>query len=120
MTCPSPTSPFVTLDCADPHALAAFYIHIVGGRIKQESATDEWVRLQTGSGCDLGFQRDVNHQRPDWPVGLPQQAHLDFDVADLDAAELEVLAIGATKHRCSRRPTSGEYSLILPVIRSVS
>jgi predicted enzyme related to lactoylglutathione lyase len=101
----------VALDCADPHALAAFYIHIVGGRIKQESATDEWVRLQTGSGCDIGFQRDVNHQRPDWPVGLPQQAHLDFDVADLDAAEREVLAIGATK--ASVQPTPDEWRVFI-------
>ena len=33
-----------------------------------------------------------------WPGSeAPQQLHLDFDVPDLDAAEAEVLALGARK-----------------------
>ena len=84
------------LDCTDPRALAEFYRAIVGGEIKEASASDEWVRLQTGTGADLGFQRDPDHQPPDWPEG-GQQAHLDFDVPDLDAGERAVLALGARK-----------------------
>lgn len=87
----------LALDCPDPRALAAFYRQIVGGSVKESTASDEWVRLETGTGCDLGFQRDPNHQPPGWPTGAPQQAHLDLDVPDLDAAEAAVLALGATK-----------------------
>lgn len=85
------------LDCPDPRTLAAFYQGVVGGEIKQATASDDWVRLQTPSGSDIGFQRDPSYSPPDWPTGSPQQAHLDFDVPDLDEGERAVLALGATK-----------------------
>lgn len=87
----------VALDCRDPHGLADFYRRIVGGEIKHETASDEWVRLMTPVGSDLGFQRDEAYQPPDWPDGASQQAHLDFDVDDLDAGERQVVALGAVK-----------------------
>ena len=85
------------LDCADPRELAEFYQRLVGGTIKEETASDEWVRLQTPAGADLGFQRASGYEPPSWPDGSPQQAHLDFDVPDLDEGERAVLAIGANK-----------------------
>lgn len=87
----------VALDCPDPRALAAFYQGLVGGTIKEATATDEWVRLETGTGADIGFQRDPDHTPPSWPDGPPQQAHLDFDVPNLDAGERAVLELGAVK-----------------------
>jgi hypothetical protein len=40
----------------------------------------------------------AGYRAPQWPEGaIPQQLHLDFDVADLDAAEAAVLALGARK-----------------------
>ena len=39
-------------------------------------------------------------------LGSPQQAHIDFDVDDLDAAEVEILAIGARKAVGQPRPDS--------------
>ena len=33
---------------------------------------------------------------PDWPNADSQQLHLDFDVPDIDAAQAQVLALGAT------------------------
>jgi hypothetical protein len=39
------------------------------------------------------------YRAPVWPgQDVPQQVHLDVVVDDLDAAEREVLALGATKH----------------------
>lgn len=87
----------VALDCPDPWILAEFYRAVTGGEIKQETATAEWVRLETGLGADIGFQLDPNHQPPSWPDGPGQQAHLDFDVTDLDEAERAVLELGAVK-----------------------
>lgn len=97
----------VALDCRDPRSLAAFYRSILGGEIKQSTASDDWVRLQTPSGSDIGFQRDPDHAAPEWPNGPSQQAHLDFDVPDLDAGERAVLALGAEK--AATQPSPDEW-----------
>jgi predicted enzyme related to lactoylglutathione lyase len=101
----------VALDCPDPHSLAAFYRTVVGGDINQSTASDEWVRLQTGTGADIGFQKDPNYRAPDWPEGEPQHAHLDFDVLDLDEGEKAVLALGAVK--ASTQPSPDEWRVFL-------
>jgi predicted enzyme related to lactoylglutathione lyase len=94
----------VALDCPDPRALATFYMNIVGGDIDEASASDDWVRVKLESGCDLGFQRDPTYQPPDWPHGSPQQAHLDFDVRDLDTSERRVIELGAVKSSTQPEP----------------
>lgn len=101
----------VALDCPDPHSLAAFYQSIVGGTIKESTASDEWVRLQAAGGTDIGFQRVVDYIAPEWPGGTPQQAHLDFDVDDLDEGEAAVLGIGAKK--ASVQPCPDEWRVLL-------
>ena len=95
----------VALDCPDPLALATFYQNIIGGDIRQPPE-DEWVRLLTPAGSDIGFQLDPDYKPPSWPDGPPQQAHLDFDVADLDAGEEAVLAVGAVKATTQPSPDS--------------
>ena len=46
----------------------------------------------------LAFQRVEDHRPPSWPDGNPpQQAHLDFETDDIDAAEARALAAGARK-----------------------
>lgn len=91
----------VALDCRDPRAVAEFYSALTGAPI--ERADDDWVQLApmdgpTG-GVALAFQLAPGHVPPQWPSDeQPQQIHLDFDVPDLDAAERQVLAIGARKH----------------------
>jgi catechol 2,3-dioxygenase-like lactoylglutathione lyase family enzyme len=94
----------VALDCPDPRALAEFYRQIIGGNIVAQTASDEWIRLETRLGSDLGFQLYPDHRPPDWPDGTPQQVHLDFDVDDLDEGERSVLAIGAGKADTQPRP----------------
>ena len=85
------------LDCPDPQALAEFYAAITGWAI-DDSEEEDWVQLRSTEGATLAFQRVDNYQASTWPDGdRPQQLHCDFDVADLDAAEPEIVAIGARK-----------------------
>ncbi|MEZ5342629.1 MAG: VOC family protein [Acidimicrobiales bacterium] len=101
----------VALDCPDPRTLAEFYQSVAGGVINESGASDEWVRLQTDVGVDLGFQRDPTYQAPSWPDGLPQQSHLDFDVPDLDEGERAVLECGAVKAEV--QPSPDEWRVFL-------
>ncbi|MFF8394977.1 VOC family protein [Streptomyces sp. NPDC016172] len=91
----------VVLDCPEPEELAAFYRSILGGTVNQPDGrwalSDAWATLHTASGTVLAFQRATDHRPPLWPDPAgPQQFHLDFGVEDLDRAEEEVLAQGAT------------------------
>lgn len=87
----------VVLDTPDPHGLARFYRDLVDGEITY--ADDEWVNLSAGNGWRLAFQRAADFQPPDWPrPERPQQFHIDVTVDDVDTAEKQVLALGATKH----------------------
>ena len=101
----------VALDCPDPRSLAEFYSAIVGGEIKDSTASGDWVRLQIPDCADIAFQRDPGHRPPQWPDGTPQQAHLDFDVADLEEGERLVLELGATKSAV--QPSPDEWRVFL-------
>jgi predicted enzyme related to lactoylglutathione lyase len=88
------------LDGPDHHALAQFYAAITGWTLNEEDAEDggDWITLENDGGATLAFQRVDNFEPPTWPSGgHPQQAHLDFDVVDLDIGEQQVLALGARK-----------------------
>ncbi|MFI6688299.1 VOC family protein [Streptomyces sp. NPDC050485] len=91
----------VVLDCSDPVELAEFYQSLLGGAVNQPdrrwALDDDWTTLHTPSGLVLAFQRAPDHQPPVWAdPSRPQQFHLDFGVADLDRAQEQVLAQGAT------------------------
>jgi catechol 2,3-dioxygenase-like lactoylglutathione lyase family enzyme len=86
------------LDCPDPQALAVFYSRLTGWGLDHDHDEGDWVQLRSDTGATLAFQLAPDHQPPVWPSSdRPQQAHLDFDVPDLDAGEEQVLAIGARK-----------------------
>jgi predicted enzyme related to lactoylglutathione lyase len=88
------------LDCPDPHVLARFYSAITGWRVEDEDLDEGggWVTLANDEGATLAFQRVDTFEPPTWPSGgHPQQAHVDFDVVDLDIGEQQVLALGARK-----------------------
>lgn len=85
----------VALDTSDPKSLAIFYRDLLGLEIMFE--TDDFVALK-GAGVLLTTQRIEDHRPPDWPDGdAPKQIHLDLSVTDLDVAEAQALALGATK-----------------------
>jgi len=89
----------IALDCPDPHALAAFYGAVTGWGLDEDGTPDDdWVELVSDSGATIAFQRSADYRPPVWPSAEhPQQAHIDFDVADLDAGEQAVLVLGAKK-----------------------
>nr|WSZ16717.1 VOC family protein [Streptomyces canus] len=83
----------VVLDCPDPRALAGFYAGVLGGSVDGEG---DWVDLRPPGGPSLAFQAAPGFVPPKWPApDASQQFHLDLTVPDLDAAEKEVLALGA-------------------------
>ncbi|MGW5362342.1 VOC family protein [Actinopolymorpha pittospori] len=87
----------VVLDCPDPRSLGEFYAAIVGGKLDADDP--DWTTLRDDSGAVISFQRAQEWAPPIWPgADRPQQAHIDITVADLDAAEAQVLALGARKH----------------------
>jgi catechol 2,3-dioxygenase-like lactoylglutathione lyase family enzyme len=89
----------VVIDCPDPAALAAFYSELVGLPVTYRS--EDWVVIaENDTTSGIAFQLAPNHQPPQWPdPDRPQQFHLDVMVDDVDAAEAQVLRLGA--HRLS-------------------
>lgn len=90
----------IVLECPDPRALAEFYARLTGWKAQDDDGTEniDWITLAGGEGTTLAFQRAPGYQAPTWPdAASSMQFHIDFTVADLDAAEREVLSYGATK-----------------------
>lgn len=86
----------MALDCPDATALATFYHAVIGGEVLSHEDA-EWVEVHTADGR-IAFQQIEDYRAPTWPQGpVPQQAHLDIYVADLDAGEAAVLDLGALK-----------------------
>ncbi|MFD3699212.1 VOC family protein [Streptomyces sp. NPDC058646] len=91
----------VVLDCPDPLELAEFYRSLLGGAVNRQdrrwACDEDWATLHTPSGAVLAFQRVADYRPPRRPdPARPQQFHLDLEVADLDRAQEQALARGAT------------------------
>ena len=95
----------LAIDTADIKLLADFYTTILDWQILDED--DEWITIhdpQNPSATAIAFQFAPDHVPPTWPDNaIPQQAHIDFTVSDLDEAEAFVLAAGA---RSTGMPTA--------------
>jgi predicted enzyme related to lactoylglutathione lyase len=87
----------VALDCPDPGALAGFYSRLLEWPAPPADDGAEWVDLQPpGGGLTLSFQRAADFVAPTWPQpDVQQQLHIDFEVADMDAAHDRAIALGA-------------------------
>jgi predicted enzyme related to lactoylglutathione lyase len=86
------------LEAPDPAALAAFYSRLLGWSIGHEEPGTSIVVAPQGS-VYVVFQQASNYQRPVWPPQEGRQRpmmHFDFEVAELDAAVEEAIALGAT------------------------
>jgi catechol 2,3-dioxygenase-like lactoylglutathione lyase family enzyme len=92
----------VSIDCGDPSVSADFYRKLLDAEVFYESA--DFVALK-GAGIMLTLQRVDNYVPPVWPDGgVPKQLHLEFAVADLDAAERQVLELGARRAQVQPNP----------------
>jgi catechol 2,3-dioxygenase-like lactoylglutathione lyase family enzyme len=87
----------LVIDCPDPLALAAFYSELIGLPVTYRS--DDWVVISENDATSgVAFQLAPDHQPPQWPnPDRPQQFHLDVMVDDVDAAEPQVLKLGARR-----------------------
>jgi catechol-2,3-dioxygenase len=86
----------VMLDCPDAKALSAFYSELLGKPVTFEA--DGMAMIGEDGAQPLLFQQVESYTAPRWPdPAHPQQLHLDVAVTDVDAAEKEALAIGATR-----------------------
>ncbi|MFF0297974.1 VOC family protein [Kitasatospora sp. NPDC004614] len=84
----------VTFDCADPAELARFYGDALG--LPVVYSTDDFVLLGQEGAAGLGFNRVADHRPPSWPdESGAKQAHIELDVADLDAAQARLVELGA-------------------------
>ncbi|HLL09100.1 MAG TPA: VOC family protein [Nocardioidaceae bacterium] len=87
----------VVLEAPDAPALAHFYADLLGWEISTESP--QWAAMAPTSGVAyLAFQTAEGYVRPTWPADGQQQRitmHLDFEVADLEAAVAHAVELGA-------------------------
>jgi hypothetical protein len=85
----------VSLDCADPGLLADFYLTLLGGDRRWQSAGSAGVQVP---GVLLVMQRVPGYRPPTWPG--TSLVHLDLAAdGDLAAATARALAAGAVLAR---------------------
>ena len=88
----------VVLECPDPAALADFYSRLLGWPVTDNSPDWATVRAGDEQSLRLSFQQAPDYRAPVWPdPASSMQFHLDVTVPDLDRAEEQALALGATK-----------------------
>jgi catechol-2,3-dioxygenase len=87
----------ITIDAPDAKALGAFYSELLGLPVVYEG--DEGALLGSEGDQQVMFQQvQTEFRAPRWPdPAYPQQFHLDVMVDDIDVAEKQALAIGATR-----------------------
>ncbi|GAA4950922.1 hypothetical protein GCM10023238_16520 [Streptomyces heliomycini] len=105
----------VVLDCPDPRALADFYAGVVGGTVVDEG---EWVDLRCPAAPVVASRRPPVRTAAVAVGDGSQQFHLDLTVEDLDAAEKEVLALGARPLDADDRTRTFRVTRIRPGTRS--
>ncbi|WP_406862543.1 VOC family protein [Streptomyces sp. HUAS MG47] len=100
----------ITLDCADPMALMAFYQRATG--LPPHPKSDgEFAGLGGFGELFVGFQRVDGYRPPTWPDQVvPQQLHVCWGVDDLDAAEERLVGLGAG--RPGRQPQPERWRVL--------
>lgn len=86
------------MEAPDPSVLATFYSELLGWPIVHEEPGTAVVGTPAGTSF-LVFQQADGYQPPVWPPAPGDQRpmmHLDFQVGDLDEAQEEAVALGAT------------------------
>jgi predicted enzyme related to lactoylglutathione lyase len=99
----------INFDAADPAGLASFYSQVLGWEITHSEG--DYAMLSDGS-TSIGFGRVPGYSAPGWPdEAAPKRYHLDFYVDDLDKAEEQALALGATKP--AEQPNPDRWRVLL-------
>ena len=81
----------VSLDCADPAALADFYLELLGGQVLWRSAGSAGLRVP---GVVLVMQQVAEYRPPAWPGS--SVVHLDLTAGDgVAAAAARAVEAGA-------------------------
>jgi hypothetical protein len=99
----------MSLDCAEPSPLAAFWAALLGGEVAFTS--DHFVAVKTERTWISAVKID-DYQPPTWPGGdQPKQMHLDLAVDDLAESEAEAVRLGAVKP--DFQPAPDRYIVLL-------
>lgn len=86
------------LECPDPIALATFYSDLTGWPVVESDAEWSTIRQTPESATQISFQQAPDYQAPAWPdPASSMQYHIDFTIDDIETAEQQALALGATK-----------------------
>lgn len=85
----------VTLACADPQPLAAFYRAVTGW--EPIYSGDDAVYLAGQSEVRLGFERAADFEAPAWERHVQPPLRLDLAVTDLADAERRLVGLGASR-----------------------
>lgn len=94
----------VTVDCADPDALAQWWSQAVGGEVNV-LAPGEFSVLVRPEGVRLGFQKV-----PD-PTPGKNRLHLDLSTADVEAEVARLVGLGAEE--TGRHSFGPEFSWVV-------
>ena len=93
---------FVTMDCADPAPLGAFWAALLGGEVVMSTPSTVVVLSST---IDLAMVAVDDYVAPTWPDDtVPKQLHLDIAVRDVEAAAAEAERLGARRADAQLRP----------------
>lgn len=80
----------VTVDCAEPEALAQWWAQAVGGTLNAV-IPDQFIIVESPDGPKLGFQH------VDDPTPGKNRVHLDFHAADMAAEVARLVGLGASE-----------------------
>jgi len=84
----------LTIDCADPHALADFYGDGLGADVRRRTEDSAWLVLD---GLPIILRAVEGYRAPTWPsTEVPLQTHFEVMVDDPDEAAAHLATHGAT------------------------
>jgi nucleotide-binding universal stress UspA family protein len=99
---------FVTMDCADPASLGAFWAARLDGRAVSPSPS---IVVVLSSTVDVAMVAVERYVPPTWPDdAVPKQLHLDIATRDVEAAAAEAERLGA--RRADRQPQPDEWIIM--------
>jgi nucleotide-binding universal stress UspA family protein len=98
----------VTLDCADPASLGAFWAALLGGEVVMSTASTVVVLSRV---IDVALVAVERYVPPTWPDdAVPKQLHLDIAVRDVEAAAAEAERLGA--RRAEAQPGGDDWLVL--------